>query len=103
LDLNTPIKKIASQELVGVDSESSIKYILKVFQQEKVNAVLVLDQQDSKLGIFTENDYINLIALNSSIDLDETKVKEFMTLSPRFLDIEDPNRCCAKYFYNRSI
>lgn len=102
LDLNVAIGKIEMQKIFSVKGESSVYDVIEFLKNQSINAVLVSDEKKNKLGIFTETDFLNKIAVQSA-DIKKVKVKEFMNVNLRFLDVSAPIKVALNIFAQEKL
>jgi len=58
LSVNEPIEKILYNEPVIVKKETKLKDAIKLFDENDVGCVLVVDNNKKLIGIFTERDIV---------------------------------------------
>ena len=97
LDLDMPIGKIEMQKIFSVKGELSVQAAIEFFKDQSINTVLLSDEQKKKLGIFTETNFVNEVAVES-VDIQKVKVKEFMNINLRFLDVSAPIKVALNIF-----
>jgi signal-transduction protein with cAMP-binding, CBS, and nucleotidyltransferase domain len=97
LDLNVPIGKIEMEKIFSVKGDSTVYDVIEFFKEQSINAVLVSDEIEKKLGIFTEYDFLHKIAMRS-LNIKKAKVSEFMTVNFKFLDVSSPIKVALNIF-----
>jgi len=60
--LNQKISEIMTRTPIVVLSSESLANVLKIMKEKKISSMLVVDEKNKLEGIFTERDYINLLA-----------------------------------------
>lgn len=80
LRLASPLKSIIRRTLVTISPTSPIRTALESMRAERIGSVVIIDQNQAPLGIFTERDVLNRIVLGG-IDEDRP-ISEAMTAHP---------------------
>lgn len=66
---SVPLKTILSPNVVTVEPESRVSDALKVMKSRTISSVVVVDEVNKPVGIFTEQDAIRLLAESKSLSL----------------------------------
>ncbi|MBI1859206.1 MAG: CBS domain-containing protein [Candidatus Melainabacteria bacterium] len=89
LSVKEPIEKILYNEPVIVKKETKLKDAIKLFDENDVGCVLVVDNNKKLIGIFTERDVVRKLIGKGETILNET-IEKYMTLNPDALYLTDP-------------
>ena len=89
LDIEDPIKKLNLRPVIKANHNQTIKEVVKILNEQHMGCVLVADDQDRTVGIFTERDILKRI-LQNNLDLNKEKLKDHMTKNPETLSEDDP-------------
>ncbi|PYF72750.1 CBS domain-containing protein [Pedobacter nutrimenti] len=82
-----------SKEIFAVTAAISVLDALKVMMEKNISALLIMDQDQHLLGIFTERDYARKIILHGKSSLD-TQISEVMTANPVTVKVTDSIEDC---------
>jgi signal-transduction protein with cAMP-binding, CBS, and nucleotidyltransferase domain len=77
------INEIATKQVIGVASDDSLRAAGKHLADDEIGALIVFDST-GEAGILSERDLTRAVA--DGVDLDDTRVEEYMTESPVHLD-----------------
>ncbi|MEM0213591.1 MAG: CBS domain-containing protein [Ignisphaera sp.] len=70
------VKDIMRTEVVTASAEASIKDVAKIMSEKNIGSVLIVDESNRVIGIFTERDLVKVVALGIDIN---TPIKNVMT------------------------
>lgn len=70
------VKDIMRTEVVTASAEASIKDVAKIMSEKNIGSVLIVDESNRVIGIFTERDLVKVVALGIDIN---TPIKSVMT------------------------
>lgn len=70
------VKDIMKTEVITANAETSIKDVAKIMSEKNIGSILIVDDSNRVIGIFTERDLVKVVALG--IDLN-TPIKNVMT------------------------
>lgn len=90
-----------SVQVYSVPASTSVLEGLKVMMEKNISALLILDNQ-SLMGIFTERDYARKIILHGKSSLD-TKISEVMTANPITVSLQDSIEECMHIMTDKHI
>jgi CBS domain-containing protein len=80
---------------ISVQENDSLQKVIETLRDNKAGCVLVLNDQDTLVGIFSERDLVLKVA-GLNIDLNKTVVSDYMTTEP----ITQPPDCTIAYALN---
>ena len=86
--LTTPLKSILRRLPVTVAAGMSIRAVLETMQSLRIGAVVVIDAQQHPVGIFTERDVLDRVALAGAAQ--DAPIAQVMTLNPFTLPATAP-------------
>lgn len=88
---DTPIADIRLQDnIVSCDINCNLQDAIKLLKNRNIGSIVIMDQK-SPVGIFTERDYINKISTEESKHLD-SPISQFMTPNPVCIKLDNPIR-----------
>ncbi len=88
IDISLPIKKLDLSKAVTVLNTTSVEETLKIFKEQNITCVIIVNVEEEIMGIFTERDIVKRIILEN-INLANESIEKYMTPKPETLDIED--------------
>lgn len=87
--MTAPISELVTgKDLLVASPDDSIEKIVKIFQEQKKNCVLVYKNK-KMVGILSNRDILWKVA-GKHKDLSKVKVREVMTPNPEFVKADDP-------------
>ena len=89
ISVNEPIDDILFREPVIVKKDIKVSDAVALFNEKDVGCVLVVDDRNKLIGIFTERDVIRKI-INKGLDINKEKIESYMTKRPDSLCPSDP-------------
>lgn len=102
VDLLAKISNVNLKSIVCVSENQTLFEVIDKFKDKKTNSVLVMSEADEPVGIFTEKDIVQRILLEN-INLKKETVKDYMTINPQILEIEDSVSYAMNRFVNSDI
>ncbi|MEM0027138.1 MAG: CBS domain-containing protein [Ignisphaera sp.] len=70
------VKDIMKTEVITANAEASIRDVARIMSEKNIGSILIVDNSNRIIGIFTERDLVRVVALG--IDLN-TPIKNVMT------------------------
>lgn len=70
--------------------DATIHEVSSLLQMHNMGSIVVVNDKDEPIGIFTERDYIKKIAINPEIDTKSEVIEKHMTPNPKC--VEDSHR-----------
>ncbi len=89
------LSTLGLKQPISVTSGTSVQEVLGLLRDNKIGAVLVVNERGAVLGIFTERDCV-LKVLDVVKDLGAAKVDDFMTKDP----VKETPECSIAYALN---
>jgi CBS domain-containing protein len=77
----TSILKLKESRIISVSPTTRIKEAVAILAENRIGAVLIIDEADEMLGILSERDVVRCLAANSGRTLEMTAA-QLMTRSP---------------------
>lgn len=90
INIEDPIKTLNLSELVHINQNASLKETIDLLNGENIGCLLITDDSENPVGIFTERDILKRVCSKGGIELHKEKVKDFMTPNPEMLSEDDP-------------
>ena len=87
--LSEPISNLNPPPAISVTEEESIATVVKMMQEHDKGSVLVINDDQQVVGIFSERDVLKRVML-SGLDLEATKITAVMTALPDVEKMENP-------------
>lgn len=97
----TQILQNKSNEIIKIDSESTVYEALTLMTEHNVSAILIADHNNLS-GIFTERDYARKVVLKGKSSK-EVKLREVMTPSPIVVNPDDSVDSCMQIMTEKHI
>ncbi len=85
--IREPIRALEPAVPVTVTVGAGVADVIRLMQKRHFGAVVVVDGGGKLVGIFTERDVLNKVALKN-VDPEKTPVQEMMTLNPSALTMD---------------
>ncbi len=102
INLNMPLKELTLSHTVTVNHKVTILEVLKIFKDNDISSVLIANDENNIVGLFTETDLVKKIILED-IDISKACIKDYMASDPEVLNIDDPLSFALNKFANRII
>lgn len=88
-NIDDPISSLELNQVLTVKSGASLSDVIKMLNENRIGATIVVDDKDSALGIFTERDVLRKV-ISKDLDLKKETIDNYMTKAPETLDENDP-------------
>lgn len=91
LDSNTflcPISEISLPSVISVNYKMKLKEAISLMQKRKVGSLVIIDDKDELVGIFTERDVLMRV-IGIIANWEETPLSDVMTATPQTLQKGD--------------
>lgn len=102
LDLSIPIRKLDLNRAITIRNNASLSEALQAFKEENISSLIIVNAEESIVGIFTEKDIAKRVAFTNA-DIIEDRIEKYMTTKPETLDIEDSLFIALNKFVNGSF
>ena len=89
LSIDEPIDNILFREPVIVKRNIKVSDAIILFNEKDVGCVLVIDDRNKLIGIFTERDVIRKL-ITKGLDINKEAIENHMTKKPDSLYLSDP-------------
>lgn len=88
LDLQRKISSINLSKIAHVDSKISLQKAIQQLNTEHIGALIVENERDEAIGIFTQTDVLERVILQN-LDLQNEKLEDYMTINLITLNEDD--------------
>ncbi len=89
LSIDEPIDNTLFREPVIVKRDTKVSDAITLFNEKDVGCVLVVDDRNKLVGIFTERDVIRKL-ITKGLDINKETIEKHMTKRPDSLYLSDP-------------
>lgn len=89
-------------EVFSVTANTSVLDALKLMTEKNISALLIMEDAEQLLGIFTERDYARKIVLQGKASKD-TAINEVMTANPITVNTSDSIELCMQIMTEKHI
>lgn len=89
LSIDEPIDNILFREPVIVKRDTKVSDAITLFNEKDVGCILVVDDRNKLIGIFTERDVIRKLIIKG-LDINKETIENHMTKRPDSLCLSDP-------------
>ncbi len=87
--MEDPVSILRPKSPITVETSASVREAIKIMLDRNIGAVLVVDEQQKLLGIFSERDLLKKVA-GIYENLGDLPVRDFMTAHPETVSDTDP-------------